>query len=132
MISRSLRPPAAVLLVLALLAAPAAQATPTLIFSHGGCADPATPGPDPSIENWTLEALAPPGSVGSACGDSGTDAWEVVDADSTLAGPRYRHNPSGAPGVSSGWTLRARVRVRDLAEALDASSVLEASVAGRR
>ncbi len=122
---------AAALLLTGLVAASAAQAA-TLVFSHGGCVDPATLGPDPSIETWTLDDLVAPGAVGAACGDSGTDAWQVSDPDPTLAGPRYRQDPAGAPGASSGWTLRARVRVRDLADALDGSSLLEASVAGRR
>jgi hypothetical protein len=47
-------------------------------------------------------------------------------------GPLYRQDASGATDAANGWTLRARVRVRDLADALDASSILEASVASRR
>ena len=116
----------------ALLAAPAARAVPTLVFSHAGCTDPATLGPDPSIETWSLDGLVAPGGVAAACGDSGTDAWEIADPDPTLAGPRYHRDPASAPGVAAGWTLRARVRVRDLADAVDGSSLLEASVAGRR
>jgi hypothetical protein len=123
---------ATLVLLVGLLAAPAAQATSTLVFSHAGCADPATLGPDPTIETWTLDGLVAPGAVGAACGDSGTDAWQVSDPSSTLAGPRYRRDPSGAPGASNGWALRARVGVRDLADAVDGSALLEASVAGRR
>src|SRR5262245_382555 len=123
---------AALVLLPGLHVAPTAQAVPTLVFSHGGCADPATIDPDPSIETWTLDDLVAPGAVAAACGDSGTDAWELSDADSTLAGPRYRRDPTGAPDLSSGWTLRARVRARDLADAPDGSALLEAAVAGRR
>src|SRR5262245_14619939 len=83
-------------------AAPA-LATPTLVFSHSGCADPASVSPDPTVEGWTLDGLVPPSTVGAACGDSGTDAWEVSDADSTLAGPLYHRDAAGAPGVASGW-----------------------------
>jgi PKD repeat protein len=112
----------------------AVDSPPTLVFSHSGCADPTTPSPDPSIENWALDDLAAPGAVGAACGDAGVDAWEVSDPDPTLAGPRYRRDlpVEAVTAAVSGWSLRARVRVRDLADAVDGSALLEASVGGLR
>jgi len=112
------------------LAHPGAAAT--LVFSHAGCADPATAVPDPHLENWVLLGLVSPGAVGPACGDSGVDAWQISDPDPALAGPHYRHDASAVAGAAAGWTLRARLGVRDLADAVDASVVLEASAAGRR
>jgi hypothetical protein len=120
------------ILVLPLLFA-TSSARAALVFSHAGCIDPATADPDPTLENWTLADLVAPGAVAAACADAGTDAWEVSDPDAALAGPRYLRDASAAAAdAASGWTLRARVRVRDLADAVDGSSVLEASVAGRR
>jgi hypothetical protein len=119
-------------LLQALAAASPAQAAQDLVFSHVGCVDPATLGPDPTVETWTLDALVAPGAVAPACADGGVDAWEISDPDATLAGPRYRHDPSAAAGAVNGWSLRARVRMRDLSDALDGSSVLEASVGGKR
>jgi hypothetical protein len=127
------RNPTAILVLLhGLLAAAAAPAAPTLVFSHAGCADPAQIGPDPSVETWTLADLVEPSAVGAACGDAGTDAWEISDPDATLAGPRYLQDASSVAGAADGWTLRARARVRDLGDAVDGSSVLEASVGGLR
>jgi len=120
------------LLLHALLPAPPAQAAQDLVFSHTGCVDPETLGPDSTVETWSLDDLAAPGAVGAACADAGVDAWEISDPDATLAGPRYRHDPSTAAGAANGWTLRGRVRVRDLSDAVDGSSVLEASVGGLR
>ncbi len=123
---------ALLVLLHALVAVPAAQAAPTLVFSHAGCADPATVGPDPSVETWTLDDLLAPGAVASACGDAGTDAWETSDPDTTLAGPRYRKDAASVADAANGWTLRARARVRDLGDAVDGSSLLEASIGGHR
>jgi hypothetical protein len=116
----------------ALLPASPAQAVQDLVFSHAGCVDPGTPGPDATVETWTLDDLVAPGAVAPECDDAGVDAWEISDPDATLSGPRYRHDPSGAAGAANGWSLRARVRVRDLSDAVDGSSVLEASVGGLR
>ena len=112
------------------LAAPAPAAT--RVFSHTGCVDPTSANPDPTLENWSLEGLVAPGAVAPACGDAGVDAIEVSDPGATQAGPRYRHDASAVPGVAAGWTLRARVRVRDLADAVDGSVFFEVSAAGRR
>ncbi len=87
----------------AMLPASAARATQTLVFSHAGCVDPETAGPDSTVESWTLDDLVAPGSVVAACSDAGVDAWEVSDPDPTLAGPRYRHDPSGAADAANGW-----------------------------
>jgi hypothetical protein len=123
---------ASLVLLHALLPAAPAQAAQDLVFSHAGCVDPETAGPDASVESWTLDGLVAPGDVAAACADAGVDAWEISDPDATLAGPRYRHDPSAAAGAANGWSLRARVRVRDLSDAVDGSSVLEASVGGLR
>jgi hypothetical protein len=123
---------ASLALLHAMLPASAARAAQTLVFSHAGCVDPETVGPNATVESWTLDNLVSPGSVAAACADAGVDAWEVSDPDAALAGPRYRHDPSGAADAATGWSLRARVRVRDLSDAVDGSTVLEASVGGLR
>ncbi|TFG92870.1 MAG: hypothetical protein E4H11_08920, partial [Myxococcales bacterium] len=97
---------ATLVLLPALLPASPAQAAQDLVFSHTGCVDPETLGPDATVETWTLDDLVAPGAVAPACADGGVDAWEISDPDATLAGPRYRQDPSGAAGAVNGWTLR--------------------------
>jgi hypothetical protein len=107
---------------------PATTSAETLVvFSHEGSTDPVT-------EGWgitpgdTGPGVTVGGVVGSGVGDD-LSYWRVADG-STVSGTRYRYEQAPtagdiAVGLDLGWRLRARVRVPNASDVLDASIIVE-------